>query len=142
MPLCLEILYPLLNRVGFFEDESQVASIVDQQDVSPSENNSMRMPDMRSEAGLLVGVAVAAAAVVPLPVLAADKYAAGRCLVSMSDSGAEIRPANDANSYIYDYHKKESRYKGFNYDDDDATTVTIVTPPIARRGLSGGYAEF
>lgn len=89
----------------------------------------MWMPDMRSKTGLLVGWAIAVAAVVPSPVLAVDKYAAGRCLVSMPDSGAEIGPAIDGDIYLYRYHKREYRHKSFSFDDDDATTVTIVTPP-------------
>ncbi len=85
----------------------------------------MFVPDIGFTAGLLLGTAVAVAA---SPVQAADNYILGRCSVSRPDSGVEIGPTVDGDSYLYGYHAGDPRYQGFTFDDDSAK-VTLVKAP-------------
>ncbi len=85
----------------------------------------MFIPNIGQTAGLLLGAAVAVSA---SPAQAADHYILGECQVSQPDSGAEIRPTVDGDSYLVYYHVGDSRYKGFTFDNGD-TKVTLVKAP-------------
>jgi hypothetical protein len=76
---------------------------------SPKEKSVMWISDFRPDAGLLVSAALAVATV--SPALAADKYALGVCQVAAPDSGSEISPTYDADSYLFHYHGNDPRYK-------------------------------
>lgn len=69
----------------------------------------MWIPDIRPDAGLLVGAAVAVAAA--SPALAADNYVLGRCATATQSRGADIRPTYAAGGYLVDYHGNDPRYK-------------------------------
>jgi hypothetical protein len=75
-------------------------------------------------AGLLAGAA--AALVATSPVLAADNYVFGVCQVSRPDSGVEIRPGTNGDSYFA--HYGDSRYKGFSFDGE-GLKVTVIEYP-------------
>ena len=85
----------------------------------------MWIPNIGQTTGLLLGAAVAVAT---SPVQAADKYILGICSVSQPDSGVEIRPTYNGNSYLYGYHADDPRYQGFTFDDD-SVKVTLVKAP-------------
>ena len=85
----------------------------------------MFIPDIGQTAGLLLGAVVAVAA---SPVQAADNYILGTCRVSQPDSGAEISPTINGNSYLYGYHADDPRYKGFSFNSGN-TKVTLVKAP-------------
>jgi hypothetical protein len=55
-------------------------------------------------------------------------YSLGVCQVSRSDSGAEIRPTYDGDSYLGRYHDGDPRYRGFGFDSD-GTKVTLLNAP-------------
>lgn len=85
----------------------------------------MWIPEIVPDASLLVGAAVAVATA--LPVQAADSYVLGECVISRSESGAEIRPTYDGDSYFATYHSDDSRYKGFSFDE--GAKVTLIKSP-------------
>jgi hypothetical protein len=89
------------------------------------------LPDQSSLTPLILhpGVAVAVAAT---PVQAADNYILGICAVSQPDSGAEIGPTVNGNSYLYRYHAGDPRYQGFSFNSSD-TKVTLVKVPAHGR---------
>jgi hypothetical protein len=74
---------------------------------------------------LLLGIAIAISA---SPAQAADNYILGRCIVSRSDSGVEIRPTYNGDEYLAHYHDGDPRYQGFTFDDDNVK-VTLVKAP-------------
>lgn len=81
--------------------------------------------DIWPNASLLAGVVVAVAA---SPVQAADKYVLGVCRVAQPDSGAEITPTYNGDSYLFNYHSGDPRYEEFSFDNGSAK-VTLVKAP-------------
>jgi hypothetical protein len=70
----------------------------------------------------------AVAVVAASPVQAADSYVLGVCQISKPDSGAEIRPLTDGNSYLAYYHDGDPRYQGFSFNRD-GVKLTLVKAP-------------
>ena len=69
----------------------------------------MWIPDIRPDAGFLVGAAVAVAAT--SPVQAADNYVYGVCRVARPGYDTMIRPTYAGGSYLFNYHGNDPRYK-------------------------------
>lgn len=86
----------------------------------------MWIPVIRSDAGLLVSAALAVATA--SPALAADKYVLGLCQVARPDSGAEIWPSSDGNSYLYEYQRTYALREKFDFRSSD-TKITLLKKP-------------
>ena len=85
----------------------------------------MFIPNIGPLSSLLVGAALTVTAPT---VTAADNYMIGRCIVSQPGMGAQVRPANDGNGYLYTYLDADTRYQGFDFNSDDVK-VTLVKAP-------------
>jgi VCBS repeat-containing protein len=104
---------------------AQAEPLLKQLKQSTEEKSAMWIPNIGQTAGLLVGAVVM---VVTPSVQAAENYIAGRCKVSLPDSGAEISPTSDGGIYLFNYHRGDPRYQGFTFNDD-STKVTLVVAP-------------
>ena len=92
----------------------------------------MWIPNLTSS-GLLAG---AAALVATSPVLAAENYVLGVCQIARPESGAEINPTTNGDSYLGHYHNGDSRYKGFSFDGEGIKVTVIKRPSHGRVALT------
>lgn len=78
---------------------------------------------------LLLGAVVAVSA---FHVQATENYVLGICNVVQSESGEEIFPAINGNSYLYGYHKGDQRYQGFSFNSTDTKVILVKAPAYGK----------
>jgi hypothetical protein len=88
---------------------AQAEPLFEQLKQTSEETSAMWIPDIRPDAGFLVGAAVAVAAT--SPVQAADNYVYGVCRVARPGYDTMIRPTYAGGSYLFNYHGNDPRYK-------------------------------
>jgi hypothetical protein len=110
----------------------QAQPLFEQLKQSPEGANAMWIPNLTGS-GLLAG---AAALVATSPVLAADNYVFGVCEISRPDSGVEIRPTTNGDSYLARYHNSDPRFSGFSFDGEGLKVTVIKRPPHGRVSLT------